>query len=215
MSSFDLTVPSGWLRLDPRDPDPATLERLASPQARGVSRPDWDAVGAALIGQLQQMCASLAESGSLIVLMPDPTNALALWQPVISLGPITWGEGVEPMAVMAGLTANDPSAHVYPLDVAVAVRTHASTTVPTTDVVSAASRLGVSNPGGLIGRDAEAELLITREQFRYVIGIPSDAQAWVEATCVATVPRLPDQPDPMPMLQELFDDLLASFEWTP
>lgn len=215
MSSFDLTVPSGWLRLDPRDPDPATLERLASPQARGVPRPDWDTVGAALIGQLQQMCVSLAESGSLIVLMTDPTNPLALWQPIISLGHVTWVEGVEPMAVLAGLTANDPSAHVYPLEIAVAVRTHTSASVPTTDLGAAASRLGASNMGGLIARDELDGLVITREQFRYLIGIPSDAQAWVEATCVATVPRLPDQPDPMPMLQELFDDLLGSFEWTP
>lgn len=217
MSFFDLLVPSGWVRIDPRQPDPSTLQGLAHGFAlRGPAAQRAQLAGA-LRRSLQEMCLNLAESGALVAFMPGPTTPISIWQPVVAISRLSWGEGVEPLPALIAMAAKDQSAEVYPLEVAVALRVHSSTQVDRNDIAVTISGLDIAPAAGQSAEDIalRERISVSCERFRYLIGLPSDADSWVEATCVATIVGLPDQPDPVPLVREAFDDLLSTFEWTP
>lgn len=217
MSFFDIVAPASWVRLDPKSPVPGVLFQLAEDFATRATPANRSAVTEGAERGLSQLLEQLANAGSLMVLIAGPSDPISLWQPLVSVTQLRWADGVEPLPALIAVAAKDASAQVYPLEVAVALRTHKSNEISQGELGEAISSLGVDPAAEDSPEDSRlrAELTFTRETFRYWIGLPSDRDAWVEATCVATVPRLPDQADPVPVLQETFDAVLSTFEWTP
>lgn len=214
MSYFDVIVPSGWIRIDPRETNAALIDEIARVLSLRAFDENRGLVHSALRSTLTESIAALSAAGSLMALMSEPTSPLSLYQPIVSFSRLDWAADVEPLSVLMAIAAKDPSAQVYPLDVAIALRTHATASISQNELSARVTGLGVVSA---TAREADFQarqgLAWTRESFRYWIGLPSNREAWVEATCVATVPHVPDQPDPTPLLQETFDALLSTFEW--
>ncbi|MEI2778229.1 MAG: hypothetical protein V9G19_20125 [Tetrasphaera sp.] len=213
MSAFTLSVPAGWVGLDAAAPDPALIRALSEQCLLGPT----SGQGSSRLQLTLDHLRELSIQGKAVVYAPAAWVSASACRPVIAIGPLVWGAGVEPLPALLALADQDRSARMLTLPVAVGLRTRRTAPIPDGDLPAGRSDLDADARvrTSTIDPPTDGAAAYLREIFRYWIGLADQPASWIEALCVATIPNIPGSDDIAAHLQDSFDSLLSSYAWMP
>lgn len=215
MNGFRLVVPAGWLLLDLTADHDTQVASATLALVEGVPTAHRSAVRAVVAESLTKLTTELAAGGASALVVQTEGLQLHVSLPILVVRPFVFPDGVEPLAALLALVAQDDGATLFDLPTMVAVRTR-------TEAVADRPEALASVPDALVGefardapaRERAAAALRNRRELRvrYLLGLPDDASSWVELFGSVQATETTETEALLDAYAGLFDELVRGYE---
>ncbi len=211
MGTLTYLVPPEWELIDPAEPErriPAVVSGLLgerTAEQREVAAP-------VLVEHLTAAMRGLGEAGAVAVLLGAYPMLTGMSVPSVVIRPLETPNGQAPIDYLVGLAAQDASAQLLEIDHAVGLRTHQVEPVASTpaEVPEEWTHLMTYEVRASV---AEASDRVAH-RVRYVVGLPSLEDSWVELLASVQVPRGEWGEDMGATCLAMFDRIASGLTWT-
>ena len=220
MTSFTLTLPPGWARVDLTDDVARSLDRFVSLVARQVPPTRQPGLRQLLNEHLIPRLSEFAQHGVACVVIPTAPGYEQPVRPVMTFTPIPALDDVDPLLMLQALAGEDASAELVDVEGLVAVRTHATVdATQTAQDVQPVLDQALTDPSlprldvDLAALDIPAGMGLVSSRVRYTMGNPDDRDKWIDVQMAVDHPTTPEAEELALGAISLFDAVISTFRW--